>query len=859
MNRPKLKTKHLLLAATAVMTMSLVTSCSEDYKYENEEPDFLGGSIYEYLEQQGNFTNYLRLVDDLNYGQVLSLTGSKTVFPADDEAFARFFQQNEYGVSRYEELSVAQKRQLLYSSMVNMSYLTNMLANTTPTESTTGEGVGLRRASQYTYLDSVAFTRDAVQMAAPYWTRFQQKGLYLVDDETSPYIIHFTPQHATTNHLTSEDMEIILGDADYDVSAVYINGVKVKQQDIVCKNGYVHVMEDVLTPNHNMSQVIASNGQTSLFNRLMNRFSAPYYDSQVAQAVHTLYDGSDAAHPAIQDSVFVKHFFTEESHYDPSGMDMTNYGLLYYDPSRNDYSSLSDMGVMFVPTDKAMDEYINGSRGKYLKDAYGSWDNVPTPLVALFVKNHQKKSFMTSLPQMWPTMNDENSFAMNVSRGDVEHSFVASNGMVYVTNKVYPPIDYQSVYASVMTSEQTRIMNWALQDDDATMKFYLYLRSMENMYNLLVPTDEALQNYRDPISWAIGKSARKIWAFKYDATQAIPVSADVFSVNDDGSRGTYERTITDVAVLRNRLRDICDRHIIVGTMADDGTMSGYIDDGTFQFAESKGGSTIRISGQGDQLRLTGGGDVEEGVEPARLVVKSGSSAPDRYDADNGRTYFIDKVLQDPTQSVFTILGQHPEFSKFLELLNGDDQVFRLYEKDAEITSVFDLNTSSTSSGLGYVVRSFSNFRYTVFIPTNEAIDAAFAADPDLHTWAEIREQGNSAKQREWAIHLTRFLKYHFMDNSVFIDGKPFGTMTYETAARNSSNRFQKLNISSTGDQLQITDGKGNTAQVVKAGGLYNLQGRDFIVNNKNYRQADQIVSSSFSAIHLIDRALMPEE
>lgn len=859
MIKPNVKPKQLLLATTVVAMMVLAAGCSDDYKYENEEPDFLGGSIYEYLEQQGNFKNYLRLVDDLDYGQVLSLTGSKTVFPADDDAFERFFQQNDYGVRSYDELSVAQKRQLLYSSMVNMSYLTNMLANTTPTESTTGEGVGLRRASQYTYLDSITFTRDAVQMEAPFWTRFQQKGIYLVDDDSSPYIIHFTPQHAVTNRLTDEDMQTILGMADYDASTVYINGIRVKQQDIVCKNGYVHIMEDVLTPNRNMSQLIASNPDTRLFNRLMNRFSAPYYNSEVAQAVHTLYDGGDVAHPRIQDSVFVKRYFTEENHYDPTGSDMTNYGLLYYDPSQNDYSSLSDMGVMFVPTDMAMDEYINGPRGKYLKDAYGAWENVPTALVALFVKNHQKKSFMSSLPQMWPTMNDENSFAMNVSRSDVVSSHIASNGMVYVTNKVYPPIDYQSVYASVMTSDNTRIMNWALQDDDATMKFYLYLRSMENMYNLLVPTDDALQQYRDPISWAIGKSARKIWAFKFDETQAVPVTADVFSVNDDGTRGTYERTITDVSVLRNRLRDICDRHIIVGNMDEDGTMSGYIDDGTFQFAESKGGSTIRISGQGDQLRLSGGGDVEEGIEPARLVVKSGSSDPDRYDADNGRTYFIDRVLQDPTQSVFTILGQHPEYSKFLELLNGDDQVFRLYEKDAEITSVFDLNTSSTSSGLGYVVRSFSNFRYTVFIPTNEAVDAAFAADPDLHTWAEIREQGNSAKQHEWAVHLTRFLKYHFMDNSVFIDGRPFSSMTYETAARNSSNRFQKLSISSTGDQLQITDGKGNVAHVVKTEGLYNLQGRDFIVNNKNYRQADQIVSSSFSAIHLIDRALLPEE
>lgn len=844
-----------VVAWLAFLAIVSLAACSDDYRYDDEDPDFLGGSIYEYLQSQGNFTTYLRLVDDLDYGQVLSLTGSKTVFPADDDAFATFFKSNIYGAGSYEQLTMAQKRSLLFSGMVNMSYLSNMLANTTPTESTSGEGVGLRRATQYTYLDSISFVTDDMQLSAPFWTRFRGRGLYLADDETSPCIVHFTPQHFTTNNLSQHEMSVITGE-EYDPQGVYINGLKVRQKDIVCKNGYVHLMDGVLTPARNMSQIIATNGQTNLFNRLMNRFSAPYFVPSVNQAVHELYNGSDAGHPAITDSVFVKRYFTEARPYDPDGNNMTNYGLLYYDPSQNSYQSNTDMGVMFVPTDEAMSDYINGERGKYLKDAYGSWDNVPTSLVALFVKNHQKKSFMTSLPDAWPTMNDENSFAMNVSEGDVVRSYIGGNGVVFVTNKVYPPIDYQSVYASVMTNENTKIMNWALQDN--TMKFYLYLRSMENMYNLLVPTDEALQQYRDPISWAIGRSTRRIWAFKYDETQANPVTADVYTVNDDGSRGSYERTITDIGIIRNRLNDICDRHIVVGDMDGDGNMSGYIDDGSVQYALTKGGTTIKVAGQGQNLTVTGGGDIDTGTASAKLVNRPNSAEKGVYDSDNGRTFFIDKVVQDATKSVFTLLGEHSEYSKFFELLNGNDMVFSYFQNDAEITSVFTLNQTSASSGLGNVVRSFNNFRYTVFIPTNDAVDAAFRADANLHTWDEIANENDDATKRAWAKHLIRFLKYHFMDNSVFIDGKPFTGMSYETAARDDNERFQKLTVSGDGSNLSIRDNKGNVAHVVKTPGLYNLQGRDFIVNAANYRRADEIVSSSYSVIHLIDRALMPE-
>ncbi|MGI6224270.1 MAG: adenylate cyclase [Prevotella sp.] len=807
---------------------------------------------YYNLQSQGNFTNYLRLVDDLNYKSVLSLTGSKTIFPADDDAFNRFYQNNQYGVTSYEDLSRAQKSALLYSSMLNMSYLVNMLSNVSSSSGTSGEGTALRHATSYSCLDSISFITDTTQLSAPYWTRFKGKGLYLVDNQEDPWMVHFTPSHTSTNNINTDDISLILGDT-YDPDNLYVNGIAGQEMDISCQNGYVHIMKDVLTPQHNLSQIIASNGQTNLFNRLMNKFSAPYYDGDFNQTVHQLYSGTDGIHPLITDSIFIKRYFTSSNSYDPQGNDMTSYGELYFDPSSNSYSSNTDMGMMLVPTDEAMNEYINGSKGRYLKDAYGSWDNIPTSLLALFIKNHQKQSFMNSLPSTWDVMTDEQSFDMDISTDDVVKAYIGTNGVVYVTNKVYPPIDYQCVYASVLTNEDATVMNAASQD--GVMRFKLYLRSMENMYNFLVPTDEAMQNYRDPISWALGKSYREIWAFRYDTNEA-KYYADIYSVNDDGTKGEFIRTLDDQDILRNRLYDILDRHIVVGDKDTDGNMSGYLNDGQHQYALTKGGSTIKISGSGNNMTVTGGGDIEQGVAPANIIQSNGIY--DLYDSDNGRTYFIDKIVQDPTKSVYTCLQEHSEYSKFFELLNGNDQIFTLFQDDSEIRSIFSLKTTSSTSGLGNVVNSYGNFRYTVFIPTNDAVTSAFAEDPDLHTWDEIVNETDESTQRLWTIHLLRWLNYHFMDNSVYIDGNSFDNYQYVTAARSDNGKFQKLTVSSTGDQLSITDAQGNTAHVVKTPGLYNLQSRDFIVNNSDYRNATQIVSSSFSVIHLIDRALMPE-
>ena len=100
-------------------------------------PSWLGSSIYAELNERGVFSNYVKLIDDLDYAEVLAKTGSKTLFVADDEAFEKFFSENGAGVNgeawknatSYESLTAAQKRILLYSSMIDNAYLMELLPN----------------------------------------------------------------------------------------------------------------------------------------------------------------------------------------------------------------------------------------------------------------------------------------------------------------------------------------------------------------------------------------------------------------------------------------------------------------------------------------------------------------------------------------------------------------------------------------------------------------------------------------------------------------------------------------------------------------------------------------------------------
>jgi uncharacterized surface protein with fasciclin (FAS1) repeats len=595
-----------------------------------------------------------------------------------------------------------------------------------------------------------------------------------------------------------------------------------------------------------MAQTIHDNGETDLFSRLLNKFSAPYYVESVSFQAIDYYNGTTPDRPLLPDadSVFVKRYFTDNVNTAPDDSPLSNYGLLYYDPTGNGYSGEQDMGAMFIPTDEALRNYLNSSEGRYLKDIYSEWENVPTSILALFVKNHQKRSFLSALPHLWNEMNDETSFAMNVKKSDIKKAYIANNGVVYISNTVYPPVDYRSVYASTMTSPQTKIMNWGIQNK--TMKFYLYLRSMENMYNLIVPSDEAFQNYRDPISWA--KNTPEIWDFYYVPERDM-VFADAYNADSNGNKAglkrSYIQNSSDQNIIRNRLNDIIDMHIVVGAKNKiSGDMSGYIDDGATQYAQTKSGATLKISGGGSNTTLTGGGDREQNVQPANIVSS--------YESDNGRTYLVDKILQDPVKSVYTVLGEHPEFKAFFDLLLGGD-IFS--DKRA---------TGSIIGGLGYVVNSFNNFRYTVFAPTREALDRVFAGAKEsrkLWTWEEIEsidpESENYAElKQEKTTYLTEFLKYHFMDNSIYIDGKS-RSGSYETAARYESvsgaGKFRKVDLTSNGSNLVIKGANGKSAEVKTTDHLYNVMARDYIVNNVT--NPTLIESSSRAVIHLIDNVL----
>ena len=108
-----MKKRKLLLASgfwlIAFACWLSLTACS-DYDLDERTPEGWGSSIYSWLDEQGNFTTTVRMIDELGYHEVLAKTGSKTLFVADDAAYERFYSNNRWGVRSYGDLTTSQKK-----------------------------------------------------------------------------------------------------------------------------------------------------------------------------------------------------------------------------------------------------------------------------------------------------------------------------------------------------------------------------------------------------------------------------------------------------------------------------------------------------------------------------------------------------------------------------------------------------------------------------------------------------------------------------------------------------------------------------------------------------------------------------
>ena len=825
--------------AVAVIAAGGMTSCNDGYELAKEDPSWLGSSIYDYLTSEGDFTNMVKIIDDLGYTDVLAKTGSKTLFVANDQAFDKFYKKNNWGVRNYNQLSLAQKKLILYGSMINNSCQVAYLSSSEgPTE-----GDCMRRVTATSEYDSVPVMRTDQMPDNPYWARYKKNGKPIVcmSDITTPPMIHFVEQFLENKLITNDDCNFLFnyrtkrqpGDAN-------VNGSMIAEQNIKCSNGFVHRMEDVITPLPNMADLISNNPNTKGFAKLLNRYCAPYYaGDEATREYNRLYNTNI-------DSLYEKRFFSERSK-GAEPLDLTPdegpvNGLLKFDPGWNKfYSSTTNstsanvalqenMGVMLVPSDEALNRYWNEGAGRVLKDYYGSWENVPDKVISKMINVNMLNSFTNSVPSKFETVLNDANDELGLRTEFVDSVLLCCNGAVYLTNKVFNPVAYISVTFPALVNENMNILYWGVEQNG----FDVYLNSQNTYYSLFVPNNNSLLEYIDPCSY--GKTSTQLFRFHYKPTaqtEREKVWASIWNydtetgeVGDSISEASYEQ-------ITNRLKDILDTHIVIGNVEDGNT-----------FYQTKGGSMVKVanaSAGASGMTVQGGLQIEnnESIPVVEIYDES-------YEG-NGKTYIInEEPIMTARKSVFDVLGEHDEFSAFYDLLQSSSLI--------ETKHVIGTDEHACASEN---ISLFNTYRYTVYVPTNAAI-AKLQASGKLPTWEMVEFEPNETRRDSLQNEIETFIKYHIQDNAYYV-GQGEVSGEFETSAYKINEgvlSYYKLKTNVTNDGITIIDGLGNTLKVNTAGKLYNIMAREYQYDAGDATRANNIYTSSFAVIHQIDGALM---
>jgi uncharacterized surface protein with fasciclin (FAS1) repeats len=811
MTEQKIAAKILFLQVLLV----IFTACEDKFdNMENHAPEWLGENVYDYLKNRGDCNYYVRLIDDCGYTEVMQRTGSNTLFFSNDGAFERFFQNNAQEIESYEQIPQSMKYTLLRLGMLDNAYLIDRLGVNER------GAVVFRRTTYLNVLDTIPQVSYEDLPQNSYFSRFNGRQIRLLQDDSQWTLTQFFHTVMNAKKITDDDFNFITGENREENDAFIFNS-KIIRQNITCKNGYLHELEELLLPPENMAGFIRSNSEVSKFNHLMERFAVPHYTR-------------NSIDPESGDTIFALRYFNNSpvNPYttDPDGNRPEGY--LYYDPGWNRYQATAnsatqaayetDMATMFVPTNEAMDNYFApGGAGEDLYLAFGGiWDSVPSSIVADIVANHQKYSFMASLPSRFSTMKDEAGYEMDITKNDIVDSYLARNGLVYLIDRVLPPLDYRSVMGPFKIDVNTKIFNLSM--GDTYCQFQYYLRSLKNNYLFFVTPDIDMIEYLDPVSLGYTSDKRATWKFRTNVSGAI--NATVYSTQTGDSIGE----ITSAEIIKNRLNDILDQHTVVGFYNPE--QEWYL---------TKSGAPIRLAGTSAGSQVAGVGNLEQGKPAAITKV---------YEKNNGTTFYVNGLLQNATTSIYRELYNHPEFSEFFNLCN--------------YAGFFEPVLTAAARALDNRVTFFDLYRYTIFVPTNqalrEAIHAGLIPDPDA-----IEAQTDQEIKDEMLEKLVRIMRYHFVDNSVYIKGEECEEKEFLTATINQrTNKFYPVWITNKNQQISLKTAGSRTnntnsvaASVIRSGNLYNLPARDIVVNNGDLTRATMIETSSWAVIHQIDKVL----
>ncbi len=448
----------LLVRLLGFLSFSLIlfSTCEKRFDEYYKVPGDLIGTILDVLKEDGNYSQFIRAVELVEFDNVLGKTGNFTVFAPDDQAFMEFF--NETGYASLEEIPSEELRGIVYYHIVFWAYSRYMLLY----------GLNVQDDEiDYTTLNFKQPTR----FRPPLTQEFDTLGrVFDVYHETKFVPVYSSEYFKELKLDAAANYEFLYPLSPF--AGFHVDRAEVTEYDVPAQNGWIHRINRVLQPPPNHDDILEEMNEYSTFRELIEKNT--YYQYSISYTTAQNNDG-DIDEDGILDSLFLKMNSVFPTGTSP---DVENVAF-------NGYQNVL---TLFAPTNDALQQFMSDrTRG------YGSINEIGEFWINWYLSHYIGTNYwpsqFSSMTTEWEWDLTSTLVDCNIAPADIHFSRMASNGPFCGLNKYLLPRIFESVAGPIMGDKD---YEWFTD----MLVFYLVdkLLNEENLnFTLFAPSNQALR------------------------------------------------------------------------------------------------------------------------------------------------------------------------------------------------------------------------------------------------------------------------------------------------------------------------------------------------------------------------------
>lgn len=407
-----------------------LTSCSDIDKYF-ETPSWLRGSIYETLEQDGNYTQFLAGAEKAGYRPLLEGKSILTVMAPNDESMKSYLSEN-YGKSDITELDAAELKKLIGFHLFYYSFTKEMLTNFRPdygdgaTDEQKETGAGMYYKFRSRSQDTISIEQDVIQVTdaggAVHDSIGEPKAVYHLER----YVPVLSYNIFNTKTIAADyNYNYFYPDTKFDNAGFNISNAAVTEYAVPTSNGYIYRVDRVVKPLETIYNELQKRPEYSRYFQMYNKYRTYEFSQELTDHYGNGTNLYQIMHPGLA----------------PIALEwpVTNY---------QDVTALASKSYTVFPfTDKGFEDFFNDFWGK------GGYSSPDDPELAEALRDLLNNSFYSQsivFPEeitkgLIKNSSNNEAIVFDVEEVKQENRVMCANGAIYGCSTLTPPAKYGSV------------------------------------------------------------------------------------------------------------------------------------------------------------------------------------------------------------------------------------------------------------------------------------------------------------------------------------------------------------------------------------------------------------------------------